>query len=163
MLFTEEECKNIISYSSILKKRRQVPSIERFVSYEHCDLQLNEDTKWIYDRLNLHLEKMANIRVVKDVDKIMINKYEIGDGFEKHQDLYFKDQIFNVAVHLNNDYEGGDFMFYEPDYIMPKNIGESFIFENTRWHEIKKVTSGERWSMIAFYTLDNIKWKNKLI
>ncbi len=163
MLFTEEECKKIIEHSNTLKKKRQTPSADRFVSYEHCDLLLTDDTKWIYDRLNSYLETVTKMGVTKDVEKVMINRYIVGDGFEKHQDLYFKGQIFNVAVHLNNEYDGGDFVFYEPDYTMPKNVGESFVFENTRWHEIKKVTSGERWSMIAFYTLDNVKPKNKLM
>ena len=163
VLFTKEECERIIDYTKFLKKRRQTPSSDRFVSYEHYTLELNDNTSWVYQRLNSYLEKITKTTVIKNVDRITINKYIIGDGFEKHQDLYFKNQTFNVAIHLNDEYEGGDFVFYEPNYIMPKIIGCSYVFENTRWHEVQKVLSGERWSMIAFYTRDNIKPENKLM
>jgi predicted 2-oxoglutarate/Fe(II)-dependent dioxygenase YbiX len=163
IIFTKEECDWIIEYTKFLKKKRQNPSIERFVSYEHFTLELNEETKWIYEKLNSYLEKVTNTTIIKEVDTVMINHYVIGDGFEKHQDLYFKNQTFNVAVHLNEDYEGGDFVFYEPDYVMPKITGLSYIFQNNRWHEVKKMTEGNRWSMIAFYKRENTKANNKII
>jgi predicted 2-oxoglutarate/Fe(II)-dependent dioxygenase YbiX len=163
IIFTEEECEKIINYTNYLKLRRQVPSPERFVSYQHYLLEPNLETSWIYQRLNSHLEKITNTKVIKEVENIMINHYSIGDGFEKHQDLYFKNQTFNLAVHLNDNYEGGDFVFDEPYYVMPKIVGGAYVFENTRWHEVKKVLSGDRWSMIAFYTRENIKSNNKFI
>jgi hypothetical protein len=163
IIFTKEECDKIIEYSQTLKKRRQKPSNGRLVSYEHYTLELNDDTEWVYKKLNSHLEKVTNTQVIKEVDNIMINHYTLGDCFEKHQDLYFKNQTFNVAVHLNENYEGGDFTFYEPDYIMPKITGLSYVFQNNRWHEVKKVTEGDRWSMIAFYKRENIKPTNTFI
>lgn len=163
IIFTKEECDLIIDQVKVLKKRRQIPSPERFVSYEHYLLELNDDTNWIYLRLNSYLEKVTNTVIIKPVNTVMINRYVIGDGFEKHQDLYFKNQTFNVAVHLNDNYEGGDFVFSEPNFIMPKLIGCGYVFQNNRWHEVKKVISGERWSMIAFYTRENIKANKKII
>ena len=163
IIFTKNECDNIIEYCESLKKRRQKPSNERLVSYEYYTLELNDNTKWVYEKLNSYLEKITNTKVIKEVDNIMINHYTLGDFFEKHQDLYFKNQTFNVAVHLNENYEGGDFAFYEPDYIMPKVAGLAYVFQNNRWHEVKKITEGERWSMIAFYKRENTKPINKFI
>jgi predicted 2-oxoglutarate/Fe(II)-dependent dioxygenase YbiX len=162
-LFTKEECSKIIEYTNLLKERRQTPSSNRFVSYSHYTPELNSDTDWIYKRLNSYIESILNVTIIKEVDRIMINKYKIGDGFEKHQDLYFKNQIFNIAVHLNDEYEGGEFTFYDPDFTMSKFVGAAYGFDNVRWHEIKPITKGERWSMIAFYTSENVKAKTKLV
>jgi predicted 2-oxoglutarate/Fe(II)-dependent dioxygenase YbiX len=163
IIFSKEECDWIIEHTKNLKKKRQIPSSKRFVSYEHYTLDLNEETKWIYEKFNSYLEKVTNTTIIKDVDTIMVNHYILGDGFEKHQDLYFKNQTYNVAVHLNENYEGGEFVFSEPDYIMPKITGSSYVFGNTRWHEVKKISQGERWSMIAFYKRENMKANNKFI
>ena len=38
--------------------------------------------------------------------RIYIHKYIEGQQFSKHADTYYKTQIHNVGVCLNNDYDG---------------------------------------------------------
>ena len=162
-LFTKEECDAIILYTYHIIKgtQRKIPG--RNTSFQSCYITPNNDNEWVFQRLYDFLENHIGVKVTHSLDKIMINNYKIGDSFDKHQDLYFKNQIYNVAVNLNEEYEGGEFELFEPYFLIEKKAGNACIFENTRWHGVKPITSGERWSMIAFFLKDNLSKNKSLI
>jgi hypothetical protein len=64
---------------------------------------------------------------------------------------------------LNDDYVGGDFILYGPKEILPKKAGVIYSFKNTREHEITKIESGNRYSLIIFLNKDNVETKINLI
>lgn len=162
-LFTKEECDVIISYTNDINKgtQRKIPG--RNTSFESCYLTPNNDNEWVFQRLYDLLENQLSIKVTHCLDKIMVNHYTTGDSFDKHQDLYFKNQIYNIVVNLSEYYEGGEFELFEPYFLIEKKAGNACIFENTRWHGVKPILDGERWSMIAFFLKDNIDKNKKLI
>ena len=163
ILFTKEECDRIISYTFDLSKGKQVRTPTRAVSFDSCFIIPSEETQWIFDKLYRFIETKLNVEIINPLEKIMINHYVIGDEFEKHKDLYFKNQIYNVAVNLNEEYDGGEFKLYLPDFTLNKTTGSACIFENTRLHGVTKITNGERFSMIAFFLRNNIKKSNKIL
>jgi hypothetical protein len=163
IIFTKEECDKIISYTFNLSKTRQTKTEKRLVSFESCFLTPSIETNWIFDKLYSFLETKLNVSIVQPLENIMINRYDIGDEFEKHKDLYIKNQIYNIIVNLNEEYDGGDFKLYLPDFTLTKKTGNASIFENTRIHSVEKVTSGYRISMIAFFLRNNLKKSNKLL
>jgi predicted 2-oxoglutarate/Fe(II)-dependent dioxygenase YbiX len=63
----------------------------------------------------------------------------------------------NVGVCLNDDYEGGHFIMYGPKQVIPKKAGTIYSFKNTREHEVTKIESGIRYSLIIFLYKENIK------
>jgi predicted 2-oxoglutarate/Fe(II)-dependent dioxygenase YbiX len=65
---------------------------------------------------------------------------------------------------LNDDYTGGEYIVYDPEYIIPKEIGVPYVFEANRDHEVKIVTSGTRRSVVMFITHEDvISSNNKLL
>jgi predicted 2-oxoglutarate/Fe(II)-dependent dioxygenase YbiX len=162
-LFTKEECDAIILYASNYQKNRQKIIPGRNTAFEAYYMTPNNDNEWVFQRMYDFLENELGVKVTHSLDKIMINNYKINDSFDKHQDLYFKNQIYNVAVNLNENYEGGEFELFEPHFLIEKKAGNACIFENTRWHGVKPILNGERWSMIAFFLKDNIDKNKKLI
>jgi predicted 2-oxoglutarate/Fe(II)-dependent dioxygenase YbiX len=66
---------------------------------------------------------------------------------------------------LNDDYEGGDYIVYNPYYLIEKEIGVPYVFESKTEHEVKKVTKGTRRSVIMFINHEDVivKEKNNLI
>ncbi len=163
IIFTENECNTIIDFTSNLPKGKQVRTAKRAVSFGSSFLTPSDKTNWIFDRLYSFLESNLNVKIVSPLESLMINRYDIGDEFEIHKDLYFKDQIYNIVVNLNEEYEGGDFKLYLPDFTLNRKAGSACIFENTRLHGVDKITNGHRFSMIAFFLRSNLEKSNKLV
>ena len=95
------------------------------------------------------------------MDVIHLHKYNEGNLFEKHRDIYYPNQVLNIGVCLNDDYEGGEFMLFDPIENLPKQEGYIYSFKNTRYHEVTELTKGIRYSLIAFLYKDNLKNNNK--
>ena len=67
-------------------------------------------------------------------------------------------------IFLNDDYEGGDFVLYEPtDTVLPKNIGDIYTFNHSLEHEVLEVTKGHRWSLIGFYFYEHLDLRKPLV
>jgi predicted 2-oxoglutarate/Fe(II)-dependent dioxygenase YbiX len=76
----------------------------------------------------------------------------------------YKNQYFNIGVCLNEDYVGGDFVLYEPEYtILPKKTGEIYTFKHSYDHEVLEVTEGHRWSLIGFYFYEHLDFKKEIL
>lgn len=155
--FTLEECNKIISLSSILEgKRREGDSkyrerVSPYITYKFWTIPRGNNTQWIFDRLNLGFEYYTGHKVVEELDKVILHEYVEGDGFAKHNDIYQEDQFFNIGVNLTDNYQGGEFILYDPDELVGEKAGELYGFHHTRFHEVKKITKGTRWSIVAFY------------
>lgn len=161
--FTKEECQKIINLSSVLLKNERDES-PRPISYDFYSIGYNEESKWIFDRLNKYFTETTGIKVVKNLDAVHLFDYSVGDRFVRHSDIYYANQTHNIGVCLNDNYEGGDFVLYEPDHIiLPKKTGEIYTFKHSLEHEVLEVTEGHRWSLIGFYFYEHIDLKKKLL
>ncbi len=167
--FTKEECNTIINLSLELEgTNRDVNSknIERpreNISYTYYNIYKNEKVEWIFNRISDYLTQEKNIEIIKPFHIIHLHKYLTGNKFERHKDIYYPNQALNVGVCLNDDYDGGDFLLYNPTYIIPKKAGFIYSFKNTTEHEVKEITNGIRYSLILFLFEDNLKLKKNLI
>lgn len=161
--FSKVECEKIISLSKILKKniRDEYP---RQISYDFYSIGYNSETKWIFERLNQYFTFMTGISVKKNLDAIHLFDYSVGDKFVRHSDIYYPNQIYNVGACLNEDYEGGEFVLYEPEYtVLPKRTGEIYTFNHSYEHEVLPVKKGNRWSLIGFYFYENLEIKKQIL
>ena len=88
----------------------------------------------------------------------MVNKYNLGEHYGWHFDqTYMPDQQGNLArmdysytIFLNDDYEGGEFVLCgEP---LEKKKGSAVDFPSNFMfpHEVKEVTSGDRYSVMTW-------------
>jgi len=161
--FTKDECKQIINLSKVLPRVERDES-PRLISYDFYSIGWNETTKWIFDRLDSYLTETTGIKVIKNLDAVHLFDYSVGDRFLRHRDIYYKNQIQNIGVCLNEDYEGGEFVLYEPTYqVLPKKTGEIYTFKHSLEHEVLEVTSGHRWSLIGFYFYEHLDLKKPIL
>lgn len=161
--FNTEECDRIINLSKKLERvdRDESP---RPISYTFYSIGINDNTKWIFDRLDEYFYSSTGIRVKKSLDAVHLFNYSVGDRFLRHRDIYYENQAFNIGACLNEDYEGGDFVLYEPTYTtLPKKTGEIYTFKHSYEHEVMEVTKGNRWSIIGFYFYENLDLKKPLL
>ena len=161
--FNKQECDAIIKLSAKLQKteRNEYP---RPISYNFYSIGWNQYMQWIFDRMDSYFTETTGIKVVKSLDAIHMFNYSVGDKFGRHRDIYYDNQIYNIGVSLNENYEGGDFVLHRPvPQILPKNTGSLYTFKHSLEHEVLEVTKGNRWSLIGFYFYEHLDLKPPLL
>lgn len=81
-------------------------------------------------------------------------KYEIGGYYTQHVDS-FKDRprAVSCSFALNDDYEGGEFAFFDRELVYKLKKGSCIMFPSNFMypHEIMPVTSGARYSIVTWF------------
>ena len=103
---------------------------------------------------------------IERVEDIQITKYKPGCFYEFHVDSYSSHHFKNkhgkvrklsMTIQLNDDYEGGEFQIarcYKGKLqieTLEKSKGTVIVFPSSLEHRVKKVTSGERYSLVAWF------------
>jgi predicted 2-oxoglutarate/Fe(II)-dependent dioxygenase YbiX len=81
-------------------------------------------------------------------------KYEVGGFYREHKDS-FKDRprAVSCSFALNDDYEGGEFAFFDRELVYKLKKGSCIMFPSNFMypHEIMPVTNGTRYSIITWF------------
>lgn len=163
-MFTKDECENIIKIAKSYEIKTSNDYFDNInIKYKTYNIDRNDNTDWIFQKMFKYFEKTTSIKITKPLEILHIHNYKKGDVFKKHKDNLYPTQIHNIGVCLNDDYEGGEFILYEPYELLPKKQGEIYTFKSLRTHEVKEITNGERWSIIAFLHIDNLDLKRGLL
>jgi predicted 2-oxoglutarate/Fe(II)-dependent dioxygenase YbiX len=123
---------------------------ENMRNYLH--LSIEEGTIQYLQDLNL------GTGIISQYSQVRINRYLTGTKMAKHHDniiSLFESQsgspILTYIGVLNNEYEGGEFLMFD-NLQIKLNSGDLMIFPSAFMytHEVLPVTSGERWSFVAW-------------
>jgi predicted 2-oxoglutarate/Fe(II)-dependent dioxygenase YbiX len=157
ILFTKEDCDNILT---ILKENEiKWKSSDR--EYNSYDLNANEHTLWLFDRLKTFFENKTKLQIYKLKEQIHFHKYTIGNRFDRHNDNR-DERMYSIGVLLNDEFVGGDFILYNnTEIVLNKIIGNAYIFDVNIEHEITPIINGERYSLLWFLQREHIKPKIK--
>ncbi len=98
---------------------------------------------------------------------LILHKFEKGDYFDWHKDDAYMEKgkrKYAIGFHLNNDYEGGEFVVVEDEKekIIGKLPGAPYLFTSDVTHKINRVESGIRWSVILFLYDTSFKAKSTI-
>lgn len=164
--FSKYECQKIIELSStyLPTHSKELFTREDFDYFYHLLIR-EEQTQWIFDRICNYLEKEYPGNTSNKMPCIFLHKYLVGSKFARHNDsTTHPDQILNIGVALNDEYNGGEFVLYEPVEVVPKDVGRIYTIKSSRDHEVLEITAGERWSLILFLNAKELNIKSsKLI
>jgi predicted 2-oxoglutarate/Fe(II)-dependent dioxygenase YbiX len=116
-----------------------------------------EIDKNIFDSVGKALQYYANKhRVICQRDSgYDLLCYETGGFFKTHfDDGPNISRRISCSVILNDDYEGGEFSFFDKELNYTLNKGDILMFPSTFLypHEILPVTNGRRYSMVTWFT-----------
>jgi len=182
--FTKEECEKIINLNKVYKDygfryewytktydKNNRKDINGLISFQAFLIPNDENTKWIFDRVQNFFEKVTGIKFKIPINVCQLYNYGVGDKFPKHIDLNatFPKRRWNLGVQLNEDYEGGEYLCWnglnENDSVkfIPKNTGTICGYHSRQLHEIKEITSGNRWSLVFKVESDFINEKKSII
>jgi predicted 2-oxoglutarate/Fe(II)-dependent dioxygenase YbiX len=145
--------------------------LEKYRKSKHISPNIHKG-EWLYDITKRCFLK-HNIEITADVLKeVQILKYEVGDYIVKHHDTMGYDtngdtlnRYYALNIILNDDFEGGDFLYYDtnnnPIKIENKS-GIGLIFRTNILHEVKPVLKGVRYSFSVFIHPTDFKMKTNL-
>jgi len=100
-----------------------------------------------------------NVASTSGFTPVKLNRYSTGTHLEKHVDhihSIFDGQkkgipTFSIVGLLNEDFEGGEFVFWD-DYVVPLKTGTVIIFPSNFLypHKVNKITKGIRHSFVSW-------------
>jgi PKHD-type hydroxylase len=118
----------------------------------------SEETRWIYEKLWAAVEEV-NQRYrfeILGVREVQIARYRQGDFYDWHLDIGKADtssRKLSLSVQLSapDDYVGGELVIHGYENEKPvKEIGSLIVFPSYLSHRVNEVTTGERWSLVAW-------------
>jgi len=131
-----------ISFSSIIQKNP--------VLRTHIDKEIHIATQKILKR---YRGKFSDVNIELDTGYDLL-RYETGQFYTEHTDFFMQmPRTLSCSIALNDDYEGGEFAFFnrEVKYKIPK--GSAILFPSNFMypHEITPITSGTRYSIVTWF------------
>ena len=129
------------------------------------------DSYWINGFCN-HYVSMANTENFKydifpgfDNHKIQYSLYKKGCFYDWHTDYFHEGDVcrklsFSLQLSNYDEYKGGDLQLIDDEgklYVTPKNRGSMIIFDSRLRHRVRKVTEGERRSLVGW--IMGPRWK----
>jgi len=165
--FTPDECKEIIRVGE-LKGIKQ----GSVIGDKPIDPKIREcGVGWLYpDDINWAYKRISHIITVLNNDFFKFDLFGLAEGFQftkyeapsnhysPHTDKYYKGLVrkLSISVQLSDpqDYEGGQLALHlggEP-LNTPNEQGKLIAFPSYTMHEVKPVTEGTRYSLVAWVT-----------
>lgn len=92
--------------------------------------------------------------IVKQDTGYELLKYEEGSYYTEHTDSYDKSpRTLSCSLCLNDDYEGGEFAFFNKKIVYKLKKGSAILFPSNFMfpHQILPVTKGTRYSIITWF------------
>ena len=136
-------CQTIgISFNSIIEKNKE--------TRKKIDMYLFVSASGVIKKYN---EKVLGCNIEQDSGYELL-KYETGGFYTQHLDS-FKDRLRAVSCSfiLNDDYEGGEFAFFDRELVYKLKKGSCIMFPSNFMYplEIMPVTSGTRYSIVTWF------------
>jgi hypothetical protein len=181
--FTKKECSQIINLNKTYKDHSKNIDWYRNLYDENNRRKIGDSgfygyyipnapkTRWIFDKIESFFAEAIGTELKSSIKGCQLYRYEAGDFFPKHIDLSpeYKNRRWNVGVHLNEGYEGGEYYCWEGDAddnryaIVPKNTGTICVYHSRQLHEIKNITRGTRWSLVIKIHSEELNEKKSII
>jgi|TARA_R110000796_G_scaffold96264_1_gene201892 predicted 2-oxoglutarate/Fe(II)-dependent dioxygenase YbiX len=160
--FSQEECDDLKKVIDTQSTRQNGYYKDTRDDEEHqsacvINIKKTDDSK-LLDKFWMVL-KLSNIRYwnydIQGIyrNRVQAHRYDVGDHYLPHADFHWMDDHsttkLTCIIFLNDDYEGGEFKFFDNHIIKPKT-GKLVIHPAVAGHEVMPVTKGARYSCVAW-------------
>lgn len=176
--FTEEECDAIIQAGELCEFQKAAVGIknnneinEKIRNTDIVWLEPNDDTIWIFERMNELIAKINFDKFQMDLDRFdgfQYSKYKTDGHYDWHTDIIetghnglFRKLSVSLLLSNPKDYKGGDFWITgssEKDaHKIKLKKGDLIVFYSHLPHKVSKVTEGERITLVTWALGEKIK------
>ena len=171
--FSKLECEEIIRVGNRYILNEAIISNDAKVDYsirksETCFLYPSAETSWIFaaitDKILILNDQFFKFNLFGMVEGLQFTRYTEPSGFygshmDKGQGARVRKLSMSVQLSDESEYEGGELVFHlerEP-LILPRDQGKMIVFPSYVLHEVKPVTKGTRYSLVAWFSGENFK------
>jgi hypothetical protein len=98
--------------------------------------------------------KHPDCQIVKDSGYELL-RYTEGMGYTQHVDNFLEfPRAVSCSIALNDDYEGGEFTFFDQRLLYKQKKGSALLFPSSFQypHQVNKVKKGTRYSLITWFS-----------
>ena len=131
--------------------------------------------QWIYDIVFEYMRKANEYAdwnfQIDASEALQITKYDTngyqnyhydGDGYTRyhrpHEELlHNKTRKLSMSIILNDDFEGGQLEFMNNPNPIEDKLGTIVVFPSYMQHRVKPVTSGTRYSLVAWFVGESFR------
>lgn len=159
-VLTDLICKEVISWHEHynMMNVRACPDVcepqglhKNRLDYNIAQIFRDKRTQWFFDLLKDFLLTDYPDNRVNEGEFFYLHRWDEGNKFEKHIDKRREDSWhLVVGASLNDDYEGGKLLCYNPDIEIASTKGELYKMGAEVLHEVTEITSGTRYSFVYF-------------
>ncbi len=166
VVFTNEECEYIKSFYYTESEQ----SSNDIQKYGNVSIRFSNSSAKFISTTNKELIEFLLNKLkpygIKSIPLVKFMRYEAGDNLARHTDFdkYGVDKIYKtflIQLSKSNDYVGGDLIVGND--IQSREQGYLSIINPTTPHEVTKMISGERISLVLFLSGENLDFKKSLI
>ena len=131
-----------ISFSSIIEKNPKVRA---------------KLDKYVFASAGLAIKKYNEkfpLALIQEDSGYDLLKYEVNQHYKQHTDSFKQHpRAVSCSFALNDDYEGGEFAFFDRELVYKLKKGSCIMFPSNFMypHEIMPVTSGTRYSIVTWF------------
>jgi PKHD-type hydroxylase len=169
-LFTQDECEYFKSLSNdkLFERSGIIGGNNTIVVSEYRTstqvvIQINSDLS------DIILEKVKDFGIKTLPEYFIILKYDKTQEYKRHNDsaLDYPNRYKTLIIQLSNetDYEGGELCIFHNDEIITssKEVGNVIMFDSSIDHLANKITTGTRYSLVFWLSIDNFGLTKSLI
>jgi len=132
----------VISYPNVIEKNPKVRAkLDKYV-FASAGLAIKK-----------YNEKFSRCRIEQDSGYELL-RYKEGQFYTTHTDSFKSaPRAVSCSFALNDDYEGGEFAFFDRELVYKLKKGSCIMFPSNFMypHEIMPVTSGTRYSIVTWF------------
>ena len=166
-VFSKEECKKIITLGNKIGVKEAVldkGSINKKIRDSKISwIYPNNESVWIYRKITEAVSELNSKFFKFDlygfIEGLQFTHYQAPSGnYKKHIDRYLgiftRKLSLTIQLSDSSSYKGGDLLLYDSPNprLCPKEQGKLILFPSYVLHEVKPVTKGERYSLVAWIT-----------
>ena len=155
----EEWVKTVVNEGEIKPEIRSAETI--VISYPHViekNLKIRAKLeKYIFASAGLAIKKYNEkfpLALIQEDSGYELLRYKEGQFYTQHTDSFkMRPRAISCSFVLNDDYEGGEFAFFDRELIYNLKKGSCIMFPSNFMypHEIMPVTSGTRYSIVTWF------------
>jgi PKHD-type hydroxylase len=161
--FCKDECELIkaLGLKFQLNESRLSKGIDNSVrKSSNAFIPLNQETEWVYNKIRKiagEVNKFYNFNLNDFGEDLQFARYRTGEFYNFHEDIgsgYNSLRKLTIVINLSNpaEYEGGGVDFFTGGKIISsaKNLGSVVVFPSYVPHRVRKISSGERYSLTSW-------------
>ena len=125
------------------------------IKHKNYDNRQYIDSK-IHEHIRVAVDKYKELHDTFQIDidtGYQLLKYDEGQFYKQHTDSYRQEQrSVSCSIQLNEDYEGGEFAFFDREIMIRSATGSVIMFPSNFMypHEVMEVKKGTRYSIVTW-------------